>query len=122
MDRYVIMFVNCVSFDSSKIIQVYVKKLSRRNIDKCFYLTSNETGCSSDNDMTFDTFRNILSSMKKSELMNLKRNISGDKEGIVSSMLDNEFKRRRMSTFKNFKNGNFDSMGLVKASQLQRGK
>lgn len=100
MERYVIVLVNCVSFNANNIIQVYVKKLSRRIQNKCFYLVSNETGCSSDIDMTFDTFRKILSSMTKSELLKLKRNISGDREGIINSMLDEEYKRRRIVTVK----------------------
>lgn len=119
MYRYVVMFVNCVSFENNNIIQVYTQKLSRRKQDKCFYLVPNETGSSSDNEITFDTFRNILSSMTKAELLKLKKNIEGDKNGIVISILNDEFKRRRISVVKD---KSMSLPRLIKASQLEKDK
>lgn len=119
MYRYVIMFVNSVSFENNIIIQVYMQKLSRIKQDKFFYLVPNEIGSSSDDEITFDTFRKILSSMTKAELLNLKKNIKGDKSGIIKSMLDNEFKRRRIAVVKD---KSMSPLVLIKASQLEKGK
>ncbi|MGN0929406.1 MAG: hypothetical protein ACI4N3_02065 [Alphaproteobacteria bacterium] len=119
MYRYVIVLVNCINFDNNNIIQVYAKKISKKVQDKCFYLNSNEMGCLSDDDMTFDTFRRILSSMTRAELLKLRKNIEGDKNGIIKSMLDDEYKRRRIAVVKD---ESMSSLGLIKASQLGRGK
>lgn len=115
--RRVIVGVRVLMFETYNFAKIHLKRYANKVEDKFYFLTSDIEGTSGDNEMTFETFRNILSSMHLQELRNLQSNIRGDEQNIIKSMVDDEL-RKRHRPLKDKKT--LPELGLIKASDLEK--
>ena len=94
--RRIIMAVSVVSFDESVIAKVHIRYTDHKIADRFYFLNSDMENISFDNDMSFDTFRNILSQMKTKEIYSLKKHIKGRDVKSIVEIVNNELRRRHM--------------------------
>lgn len=106
MRRYIITTVNVAKIEGRKLVQVGVKIGEGRIYQvENFHLIPNAQRISSYNDMNFNSFKSILSTMTNHELVVLKKNINGYGVKEIVAMVHYEL-RRRFFEKSNNSNGN----------------